>query len=77
MKRWIKIVVIVFIAALAGIQFVQPARNIALQSSAQEISAAFPVPVKPNRSLSNPVMIVTATTHVIHGMQIFSRSDGG
>ena len=46
MKRWIKIVVIVFIAALAGIQFVQPARNIALQSSAQEISAAFPVPAK-------------------------------
>ena len=44
MKRWIKIVIIVFIAALAGIQLVQPARNMSPQSSRKEISAEFSVP---------------------------------
>ena len=44
MKPWIKIVIIVFIAAFAGIQLIHPARNVSLQSSGKEISAGFPVP---------------------------------
>ena len=44
MIPWIKIAIIVFITALAGIQLIHPARNASLQSSGKEISIGFSVP---------------------------------
>jgi hypothetical protein len=44
MKPWKKIIIIVFIAALAGIQLIHPARNSSLQTDGKEISTAFFVP---------------------------------
>jgi hypothetical protein len=44
MKPWKKNFIIVFIAALAGIQSIHPARNVSVHSGGQEISTTFFMP---------------------------------